>query len=46
MFLLGFMQSYITKQNLINGGLKIMGNGILASSFDFAIGYELGKGLN
>ena len=46
MFLLGFMQSYITKQNLINGGLIMMGNGILASSCAFAIGYGLEKGLN
>lgn len=45
MFFLGFLQSYITKQNKINGGLIMMGNGVLASSCAFGIGYALEKSL-
>ena len=41
MFSLGCFQAYLTKQKILTAGLIIMGNGILASSCAFAIGYGI-----
>ena len=41
MFVLGCFQAYITKQKILIAGLIIMGNGILASSCAFGIGYGI-----
>ena len=41
MFLLGAIQSYITKQHILNGGIIITINGILASGLAFIIGYGI-----
>ena len=41
MFCLGCFQVYLTKQRILTAGLIIMGNGILASSCAFGIGYGI-----
>ena len=41
MFFLGCFQAYLTKQKILTAGLIIMGNGILASSCAFGIGYGI-----
>ena len=41
MFCLGCFQAYLTKQRILTAGLIIMGNGILASSCAFGIGYGI-----
>ena len=46
MFLLGCFQAYLTKQKIFTAGLIIMGNGILASSCAFGIGYGIENSIN